>query len=245
VLSHLCNRKKNDIPIATSMTGPSRATCVGIILDGNRRWAKERGLSKLEGHRAGMEKIKDATRFVRASGVSHLVVYAFSTENWNRDAEEVSYLMDLFLETMKKELKELGKEGVRVRFVGQRERFSKELQSGMNETEEQTRKNDTFTLWVCLSYGGRAEIVSAARAAAASGAEITEESLAHHLWTREMPDPDIIIRTSGEKRLSGFLTWQSVYSELFFTDTKWPAFTEEEFDAILAEFSQRERRRGK
>ena len=219
--------------------------CVGIILDGNRRWAEERGLPKLEGHRAGREKVKEAIRFVRASGVAHLVVYAFSTENWNRAEEEVGYLMDIFDNALQKELGELGKEGVRVCFVGQRERFTPELQKAMIATEEQTKKNETFTLWVCLSYGGRAEIVAAARALVAIGKEITEENISNHLWTAGMPDPDIIIRTSGEQRLSGFLTWQSVYSELFFTDTKWPAFSEEEFKTILAEYADRERRHGK
>lgn len=211
----------------------SAPSCVGIILDGNRRWARARGLSTFEGHRVGMEKVKEVTRFVRDSGIAHLAVFAFSTENWNRKAEEVSYLMDLFYEMIQKEIQELGKEGVRVRFVGQRERFSALLQQGMNEVEKETQRNKAITLWVCLSYGGHAEIVAAANAAAESG-EITEDSLAKHLWTTEMPDPDIIIRTSGEKRLSGFLTWRSVYSELFFTDTKWPDFTKEEFDSILA-----------
>jgi len=218
--------------------------CVGIILDGNRRWAKERGLPTFEGHRAGMENLKTAVRFVRESGVKHLVVYAFSTENWNRKEEEVAYLMDLFRESIQKQMKALGKEGVRIRFVGQRERFSDNLRQAMDEVEEETKGNDSLTLYVCLSYGGRAEIVAAANAAAASG-EITEDSLAENLWTAGMPDPDIIIRTSGEKRLSGFLPWQSVYSELFFTDTFCPAFTKEEFDAILAEFAKRERRHGK
>ena len=227
-----------------NMNNASGVTCVGIILDGNRRWAKEKGLLPLEGHRAGMENLTNAVRFIRKSGVTHLIVYAFSTENWNREPGEVSYLMDLFRESIKKQMKELGKEGVRVRFVGQRERFSTDLQQAMNDTEEETRQNSTFTLWVCLSYGGRAEIVAAASAAAKSG-EITEDSLAKNLWTAAMPDPDIIIRTSGEKRLSNFLPWQSVYSELFFIDTKWPAFTEEEFDSILAEFTARERRHGK
>lgn len=223
----------------------SAPACVGIILDGNRRWAKERGLSAFEGHHAGKENLTVAVRFIRESGVAHLIVYAFSTENWGREAAEVSYLMSLFHEAIQQQLKELGKEGVRVRFVGQRERFSKNLKQAMDETEEETRRNSTFTLWVCVSYGGRAEIAAAARAAAAAGGEITEEALARHLWTAEMPDPDIIIRTSGEQRLSGFLPWQSVYSELFFTDTKWPAFTKEEFHSILAEFALRERRRGK
>ncbi len=233
------------IQVDTTMNeDSSEPVCVGIILDGNRRWAKEHGLPTLEGHRAGSEKLKEVIHFVRESGISHLVVYAFSTENWNRQKEEVSYLMDLFRKAVQKEMKELGKEGVRIRFVGQRERFSADLQRAMNVTEEETRKNDTFTLWVCLSYGGRAEIVAAAKAAA-KGGEVTEETLMQNLWTAEMPDPNIIIRTSGEKRLSGFLPWQSIYSELFFTDTKWPAFTKEEFDSILAEFAQRERRRGK
>lgn len=227
------------------MNETSRATCVGIILDGNRRWAKARGLSKLEGHHAGMEKLTDTVRFVRESGVRHLIVYAFSTENWNRKEEEVAYLMDLFRESMQKQMRTLGKEGVRVRFVGQRDRFSADLQKAMSDTEEETSQNDALTLWVCLSYGGRAEIAAAARAAAGAGEEITEESLARHLWTAGMPDPDIIIRTGGEQRLSGFLTWQSVYSELFFVDAFWPDFDEKTFDAVLAEFATRERRRGK
>ena len=220
-------------------------SCVGIIMDGNRRWAKAKGLSKLEGHRVGLlETLRNAVRFVRARNIKHLVVYMFSTENWNREPAEVSYLMDLFRELIHKEMSELGKEGVRIRFAGQRERFSASLQQAMNDTEEETLQNDAITLWCCLSYGGRAEIVAASRAAA-EGGEITEDSLARHLWTADMPDPDIIIRTGGEKRLSGFLTWQSVYSELFFSDTLWPDFEKEEFDAILEEFAQRERRRGK
>lgn len=218
--------------------------CAGIIMDGNRRWAKERGLPKLEGHRAGSERLKETARLTRARDITHLVVYAFSTENWNRDPAEVSYLMDLFRESIQKEMSELGKEGIRIRFAGQRERFSPGLQRAMISVEEKTKQHDSLTLWICLSYGGRAEIATAARAAAEKG-EVTEESLAHHLWTAEMPEPDLIIRTGGEKRLSGFLAWQSVYSELFFTDTYWPDFGEKEFDSILAEFATRERRRGK
>lgn len=218
--------------------------CVGIIMDGNRRWAKEHSLSKLEGHRYGYERATECVRWARDCGVKHFALYAFSTENWNRESAEVSYLMDLFYESMKKQMRELGKEGVRIRFAGQRERFSKDLQQAMDDTEKETAQNTAITLWVCLSYGGRAEIVAAANAAAAGG-EITENSLAEHLWTAGMPDPDIIIRTSGEKRLSGFLPWQAVYSELFFTDTFWPDFSKKEFDAILAEYAQRERRRGK
>ena len=228
-----------------TMDNASGVSCVGIILDGNRRWAKERGLPAFEGHRAGMEALTEAVRFVRESGVKHLVVYAFSTENWNRKPEEVSYLMDIFRESLRKQMRALGKEGIRIRIVGQRERFSDDLRQAMDDVEKETAGNDTFTLWAGLSYGGHAEIVAAARAAAAAGEELSEESLSKHLWTAGMPDPDIIIRTSGEQRLSGFLSWQSAYSELFFTDTYWPDFSREEFDAILAEFAARERRHGK
>lgn len=217
---------------------------LGIIMDGNRRWAKTRGLPTLEGHRAGTEKLKDTVRFFRSYNVTHLAVYAFSTENWDRDPKEVSYLMDLFRESIQKEMSELGKEGVRIRFAGQNDRFSSGLQQSMDTIEKETAQNEAITLWICISYGGRAEIVAAARAAARSG-EITEETLSRNLWTADMPDPDIIIRTGGVVRLSGFMPWQSVYSELFFSTTLWPDFTDEEFDAILAEFSARERRRGK
>jgi undecaprenyl diphosphate synthase len=141
-------------------------------------------------------------------------------------------------------MKELGEGNIRVRFAGQRERFSEDLQAAMNEVEAETASNTGLTLWCCLSYGGRAEIVAAATAAA-QGSSISEDSLAKHLWTAGMPDPDLIIRTSGEKRLSGFLTWQAVYSELFFIDTYWPDFSEEIFDGILAEYAERERRHGK
>ncbi|MDP2655352.1 MAG: polyprenyl diphosphate synthase, partial [bacterium] len=208
----------------------SAPACVGIILDGNRRWAAAKGLSKLEGHRAGMQVLKRTVRFVRDSGIKNLIVYTFSTENWSREPAEVSYLMDLFREAIHKEMSEFGKENVRVRFVGQRGRFSEDLQQSMDEIEEETEKNEAITLWVCLSYGGRAEIVAAANAAARDGS-VTEETLAEHLWTVGMPEPDIIIRTGGEKRLSGFLTWQSIYTELFFSDTLWPDFTNEEFDS--------------
>lgn len=228
----------------TDTSSASPVSCVGIIMDGNRRWAKAKGLLKLEGHRAGAETLKSVTRVVRDKGIAHLVVYAFSTENWNRESDEVSYLMNLIREYAQKEMQELGKEGIRVRFVGQRERFSADVRDSMDAIEKETAHNTTITLWLCVSYGGRAEIVAAANAATGKG-PITEESLTQHLWTVGMPDPDIIIRTSGEKRLSGFLTWQSVYSELFFTDTKWPDFNAEEFDSILAEYALRERRRGK
>jgi undecaprenyl diphosphate synthase len=224
------------------MTEQKPVQCIGIILDGNRRWAKERGLPQLEGHRRGFENLKSAARWVRDRDIPHLAVYAFSTENWKRSEEEVSYLMDIFRSAIRDAQEELGKEGVRVRFLGERERFAADIQEGMREAEERTSDNGRMTLWICLSYGGRSEIVAAAKAA---GGELTEESLRAHMWSAEMPDPDIIIRTSGEHRLSNFLLWQAAYSELFFIKPHWPDFSEELLDEVLAEYSERERRHGK
>jgi undecaprenyl diphosphate synthase len=223
---------------------PKLVTCIGFILDGNRRWAKERNLPTLEGHRRGFENLKDAARWVRDRGIPHFVAYAFSTENWNRSKEEVDYLMDIFRSAIRESREELGKEGVRIRFLGQRERFAQDIQDGMRETEEATSGNSKMTMWICLSYGGRAEIAAAAAAAANEGG-ITEESIRSHMWSADMPDPDIIVRTSGEHRLSNFLLWQAAYSELFFIKPHWPDFSEKILDEILAEFAARERRHGK
>jgi undecaprenyl diphosphate synthase len=215
--------------------------CVGIIMDGNRRWAKAQGLSPLLGHHEGLKTLRTIVRAAKERGIEHLIIYAFSTENWNRTGEEVEYLMNLF----QKEFDTFKEEEVRLRFVGQRQRFSKDMQEMMSNLEKETAHKGPYTFWICLSYGGRAEIVHAANEAAKEGGDITEESLSRHLWTLEMPDPDLIIRTSGEMRLSGFLPWQSIYSELFFTNTLWPDFSVDEFDQILKEYSERERRHGK
>ena len=220
--------------------------CVGIILDCNRRWAKKRGLPQLVGHREGLLKTyKTIAKHAQKRGIQHLVVYMFSTENWNRSEEEVSYLMDLFRESAKEHFKELLAENIRVRFIGQRERFAPDLQKLMDTVEADSAEKTGMTAWIALSYGGRAEIIAAAQALTKQSLAITEESLREHMWSADMPNPDIIVRTSGEKRLSGFLLWQSAYSELFFTNTFWPDFTKEEFDAILSEFATRERRNGK
>lgn len=218
--------------------------CVGIILDGNRRWAKEKGLAKLEGHRAGVEALKGSVRAAAQMGIKHMAVFAFSIENWRREPAEVSYLMDLFMEMASRHSEDLAREGARIRFAGQRERLSPELRKSMDAIEQKTAHNGAITLWICISYGGRAEIAAAARALAAAGEEITEESLRGHFWSAQMPDPDIIIRTGGEKRLSGFLLWQSAYSELFFMDKHWPDFAKEDFEAVLEEYAARERRMG-
>lgn len=219
--------------------------CIGVILDGNRRWAKERGLPTVEGHRAGAKTFENTIHWLDSRGVRHVVAYVFSTENWKRTEEEVGYMIGLLKETIRTRIHELIKENVRVRIAGDRSMFDEELQQMFIDVEQKSAHNTGITAWLCLSYGGRAEIVHAARAAAASGEEITEESFARHLWTAEMPDPDIIVRTGGQRRLSNFLAWKSTYSELFFLNEYWPAFSEESLDGVLKEFADRKRNFGK
>ncbi len=220
---------------------------VGFILDGNRRWAKERNLPSLEGHRKGFEKVRELVGWAHERTINTVYIYAFSTENWNRAPEEVSYLMKLFAEAFTGNLVDdvLAKEG-RIVFLGDRSRLPAELVSKITETEAQTKNGKGTTLAVCLSYGGRDEIIAATNTLIREGKELVDEAgFKDAMWGANLPDPDIIVRTSGEQRLSGFLTWQSVYSELFFTKTKWPDFSEKEFDEILEEYKNRERRRGK
>lgn len=208
---------------------------VGIIIDGNRRWAKENNLPTLEGHRKGLENVKTIVKSAKGTDVGTIIIYGFSTENWNRKEEEVSYLMELFATFLKKEVDELHRENIKVLIIGQKERLSSTIQNLIKEAEEKTKNNTGTTLAVGISYGGRADILQAAE----------KGDIEKNLWTRDLQDPDIIIRTGGEKRLSGFLTWESVYSELFFIDTYWPDFTKEDFFAILEEFKEKDRRRGK
>lgn len=220
--------------------------CIGIIMDGNRRWAKAQGLPTLSGHQKGYEKVKEVVEWMREAGVKNLILYSFSTENWNRKEEEVSYLMDLLEHQLPKDAKEIAKDDARVRIIGDTARFSKPIQAVFRDLEESTKDNGPYCLGLALSYGGRAEILSAYKKLAEQGVtDPDERDVAGALWTSGMPDPDMIVRTSGEQRLSGFLTWQSVYSELFFTDTLWPDFSKEEFSAMLDAYGQRERRRGK
>ncbi|OGG58578.1 di-trans,poly-cis-decaprenylcistransferase [Candidatus Kaiserbacteria bacterium RIFCSPHIGHO2_01_FULL_56_24] len=218
--------------------------CIGIILDGNRRWAKGKGLPTLEGHRRGFENLKSAARWVRDRGIPHLVVYAFSTENWNRAPEEVSYLIALIKEGASKDAKNLAEEKIKLRFVGEKERFAPDVREVLENAERESPPDASLTLWICLSYGGRTEIVAAAREIESSGEEMTEDAFTRHLWTAGMPDPDIIIRTGGHYRLSNFLMWQSAYSELFFLKTLWPDFSEQELDDVLEEFAARTRNFG-
>jgi len=218
----------------------SGATYVAIITDGNGRWAKQRGLPVEDGHRAGADAVKARLRDAVDLGVRELTVYSFSTENWARPIEEVAALMEMFSERILSETPELHEEGVRMRFIGRRTGVATELLDQMRWAEETTDKNDRITLFVAFNYGGRAEIVDAAR----SFTGTSEEEFRAHLYAPEMHDPDLIIRTSGEQRLSNYLLWQSAYSELHFTDVLWPDFGRADFEFALAEFDARRRRFG-
>lgn len=220
--------------------------CIGIIMDGNRRWARARNRPVFDGHSEGHKKLKDCVRWARDAGIPHVVAYVFSTENWQRSEEEVGYLMKLFRSVLENETKKMTDERIRVRFIGDISRFRGDMQEMMKRMEEETGRRYDITLNLAMSYGGRAEILAAANALLKEGAAIaTEDTFARNLWSYPTPDPDLIIRTGGEKRLSNFLPWQSVYSELFFIDTFWPDFSKGEFDSVLAQFAERERRCGK
>jgi undecaprenyl diphosphate synthase len=216
------------------------ARYVAIITDGNGRWARARGLTVNEGHDAGADTVKARLRDAVELGVKELTVYSFSTENWSRPAEEVQGLMGMFSRRIAGETPELHEEGVRMRFIGRREGISEELVERMSWAEALTDSNDRITLFVAFNYGGRAEIVDAARRFSGD----TEEQFRACLYAPEMHDPDLIIRTSGERRLSNYLLWQSAYSELVFRDELWPDFTREALEEALAEFTARRRRFG-
>ena len=223
------------------------ARTVAIIMDGNGRWAERRGLPVAEGHQAGTKALRRTVEAAIDLGVETLVVYAFSTENWSRPAGEVDSLMDIFGETIERELPDLVRQGVRTRFIGRRDRASAELREQMARLEDETRDNQTLNLWVALDYGGRAEIVEAVRRLVEAGvepAEIDEDLLCANLYAPELPDPDLLIRTSGELRISNFLLWQLAYSELVFTDTLWPDFGRAELEQALAAYASRRRRFG-
>ncbi len=224
---------------------------VAIIMDGNGRWAKARGLPRVAGHRAGVQAVRRTIEAAIKHHVGWLTLYAFSSENWRRPAAEVSDLTGLLRRFIKSELAELDANGVRLMVIGDRGRFDADLQAELARAEATTRNNTNLTLIVALSYGARAEIVTAVQAALAeitAGrldiASLDEASFGRLLSTGDIPDPDVILRTSGEQRLSNFLLWQSAYAELVFTDVLWPDFTEEHFAAALAEYARRERRFG-
>jgi undecaprenyl diphosphate synthase len=216
------------------------ARYVAIIMDGNARWATQKGLPVLAGHREGARTLKQTVRNAMQLDVLELTVYAFSTENWTRPRWEVQGLMAMFAELIESETPELDEEGVRMRFIGRREGVSDELRSRMNWAEEKTAGNDTMTLYVAFNYGGRAEVLDAAERYTGGG----EEAFRQLLYAPEMHDPDLIIRTSGEQRTSNYLLWQGAYSELVFADELWPDFSREAFRAALDEFEGRRRRFG-
>jgi undecaprenyl diphosphate synthase len=218
----------------------SGARYVAIITDGNGRWAEQRGLPVLAGHQAGADVVKARLRDAVELGIEELTVYSFSTENWTRPRSEVDGLMAMFAERIDRETPELDEEGVRMRFIGRREGLDRELVKRMDWAEERTAGNERITLFVAFNYGGRAEIVDAARTFKGE----TEEEFRRHLYAPDMHDPDLLIRTSGELRISNYLIWQLAYAEFVFRDELWPDFSREAFEASLEEYSARRRRFG-
>jgi undecaprenyl diphosphate synthase len=231
------------VTVAPSSTELARA--VAIILDGNGRWAEQQGLPIAEGHRAGTRALRRTVEAAIDLGVRSLAVYAFSTENWARPSGEVEDLMEIFGETIDRELPDLAAQGVRTRFVGRRDRAPDELRAKMEELESSTAANDRLHLWIAFDYGGRAEILDAVRGLLADDADdVDEDRFRSRLYAPEMPDPDLLIRTSGEQRISNFFLWQLAYAELVFVDTLWPDFGEEQLRSALQEYAQRRRRFG-
>jgi undecaprenyl diphosphate synthase len=223
-----------------STSDAATARYVAIITDGNGRWAKARGLPVLAGHEAGADVVRARLRDAAELGIEELTVYSFSTENWARPRAEVDGLMAMFAERIDRETPELDEQGVRMRFIGRREGLAPDLTRRMDWAEEETSGNRRITLFVAFNYGGRAEIVDAARTFTGG----KEEDFRRHLYAPDMHDPDLVIRTSGEMRLSNYLLWQCAYSEFVFRDELWPDFSREAFEAALAEYSARRRRFG-
>lgn len=222
-------------------------THVGLIMDGNGRWATQRGLPRLAGHKAGVENVKPTVLAAKKFGIKYLTFYAFSTENWKRPQDEVSGIMNLLSIFIDKEVNNLHKEGVRILHIGRRERLDQSLRKKIEDAIELTKNNTTITVQMGLDYGGRDEITQAVRKIVASGVlpeAVTEELISQNLYTAGIPDPDLVIRTSSEMRTSNFLIWQSAYAEWIFPETYWPDFTEEIFWQTLVEYSRRDRRYG-
>lgn len=220
---------------------------LAIIMDGNRRWAKAHGRPSFVGHQRGYEKLKQVRDWVLARGIPYLTVYAFSTENWKRSKAEVAYLFGLLQQALTADLEDFHRRGLRLRILGRRQGLPRSLARTIALAERRTARNRGGQLLVCLNYGGQAEVVDAVRAivrAKLPAGRITERAIARHLYLPDVPPPDLIIRTSGEQRLSNFLTWQSAYSEFFFTPVHWPAFRERDLDAALTWYAARQRRFG-
>ena len=234
------------------MTDTKDLKHLAIIMDGNRRWAKAKGFPVAMGHKKGAENVQKIVRAVADLGINCLTLYAFSTENWQREESEVDSLMDLLREYLKSELKEIQDNGVRIVFIGERQMLSADIVEQMNKIENDTRNNSKMTLCIALSYGSRQEILGAVRKIATlaqkgdiSPAEIDDKMFSDMLYTKDIPDPDLLIRTGGDRRVSNYLLWQLAYSEFYFSPTQWPDFNKEELIKIIADFNSRERRYGK
>ena len=225
---------------------------IAMIMDGNRRWAKKRGLPTQLGHSEGAKAMQNIAEYCEKIGVKYMTVYAFSTENWKRSKEEVDYLMKLLEKYINEFEKKIKGRNIRLRLVGEISALPEGLQKGIIEIEEKTKNNDGLTVYIAINYGGRAEIINATKRISKdiedgriNANDIDETLLSKYMYVKDMPDPDLLIRTGGELRLSGFLTWQSVYSELYFTDCLWPDFDEKELDKAIAEYNNRKRNFGK
>jgi len=215
---------------------------IGFIADGNRRWAKERGLHTMEGHKVGFEAIKKVLNACIKRGVKYVSFYTFSTENWNRTEEEVSYLMGLVKMNMKKLAKELKENGIRLTILGSREKIDPEIAGFFDEAEKMTKDGKNGTVCICFNYGGKQEIVDAVNKIEG---EVTEEAIDAHMYHPEVPPIDMVVRTSGEQRISGFMLWRAAYSEFLFLDNYWPDMDDEKVNEVLAEYAHRNRRFGK
>ena len=223
-------------------------THIGIIPDGNRRWAKAHGLSKQEGHKQGYVRVQATAERAFELGVQYVSIYIFSVENWDRDQTEVNFLMNLSQRIFTKELRELDKKNIKIMFLGSRERINKKLKQAIEEVEQLTENNDGGVLALCFDYSGQDEIIAATQRLIRRGAtadQITKDALKAEMYSRGMPDPDLIIRTSNEQRLSNFLLWGSGYAELYFTPVMWPEFSETDLEGAIAEYAHRQRRYGK
>lgn len=225
---------------------------IAFIMDGNRRWAKKRGLPAVVGHKKGAEVLIDTAKAVKSFGVKFMTVYAFSTENWQRDKEEVDGLMNLLRNYLDNSFKELEENNVKIVFIGERDMLAADIVAKMAKIEDKTRQNDGMTLCVALSYGGRQEIVAASKKIAklVQGGSLKPENIdvstfSSMLYTAEIPEPDLLIRTSGEQRISNYLLWQLAYSEMYFSQTLWPDFSKSELKDIIEIYNKRERRYGK
>ena len=234
------------------MTEKNELRHIAIIMDGNGRWATKKGLPRSLGHKKGAEVVKEITKAAAEKGIRFLTLYAFSTENWQRSEEEVSYLMTLLRQYLKSDLQELKENKVRIRFIGERYMLDQDIQQLMADLENQTASYDKLTVCIALSYGSRQEIVAAAKkiATRVKNGDISPEDIdinlfSDMLYTKDIPDPDLLIRTSGEQRLSNYLLWQLAYSELAFTDVLWPDFSAQELQRLIDNYQTRERRYGK